>query len=41
MWIYSSITAGGGVYGTVVGIVHIIMTEVGVISIMFHDSIPA
>jgi hypothetical protein len=40
VWIYSSITAGGGVYGRVDGIVRIIMTEVGVILIMFHDSIP-
>jgi hypothetical protein len=41
VWIYSSIAAGGGVYGTVGGIVRIIMTEAGVISIMFRDSIPA
>jgi hypothetical protein len=33
-------TAGGGVCGTAVGIVHIIMTEVGVLLIMFPDSIP-
>jgi hypothetical protein len=32
--------AGGGAYGTVVGIVRIIMIEVGVILIMFQDSIP-
>jgi hypothetical protein len=40
VWIYSSITAGGGAYGMVDGIVRIIMTEAGVILIMFHDSIP-
>jgi hypothetical protein len=31
---------GGGVCGKVVGIVRIIMIEVGVILIMFQDSIP-